>query len=75
MYDGGDVFIGALLGFLFGFLGFMLLDAALGSTPMSHYPGLETQLYGERDDCEERPGVISCEWSEDKVTYVPKGES
>jgi hypothetical protein len=34
---------------------------------MSKYDGLETLVSEMQDDCEARPGVISCEWDEEEL--------
>ena len=64
-----------LVGFFVGFLAVVVLVEVWGPTVLDSYPGLEDKLSEQKAECEARVDVISCEWSEEDVSYVPKTKS
>jgi hypothetical protein len=74
MCDGDSLFLSFIFGAIITFF-LVLVGEGIAVDHMNDYPGLSEQLSEEQDRCEARPNVISCEWSEDKVTYVPEDKN
>lgn len=72
--DDDHTFEAFLLGMFLGAIILVLILTLFGGADVSDYPGLSERLTEERNRCEARPDVISCQWSESEATFVPRGE-